>query len=332
MSKKCNVVIPNRAKQTITRCGKLCEGHTPDEIEDSDQLKRKMRVAFVACEKAIGYAYGKDYDKLQEILFNHESRDSTIHDIIARIAVREGDEKLFNMTDHHPRMLMEEFAPDEKNFPTLIRFYKNDKLLHDDGYWDIPSYVWANLTLRNAIMLQRETGKDPELSECSVEIQDHFNYDEIYTLHMICETHGIKEGSDVMDPEEVMSRIGYFLYEDVKHSLTCGLHMYIQKRDEPKMPIDAFIKCTIFFEGKEFSKLQDLEQLDKPCPNQHDEGDQVCELCECNIEYGKHVEDALNELDDSNDYERLEDGFVIKCKTYPVKVVFKYDAAMFDSL
>ena len=67
------------------------------------------------------------------------------------IAIKSKDAKLFGMTHHYPRLLLEEFASNNDAFPFLLEQYK-DK----DNYFigiDVPSYIWTACTVQNLKLL-----------------------------------------------------------------------------------------------------------------------------------------------------------------------------------
>lgn len=113
------------------------------------------------------------YDELKQSLDQYSS-EGPIHDIIACIAIKSRDSELLKLTNHHPRAMLDKFAPTEY-FQWLVESYGHDYFQHRS----IPSYVWANADLPNAIFLAQFTGETPEnwiLSNRDIHWQRHFGY------------------------------------------------------------------------------------------------------------------------------------------------------------
>lgn len=96
--------------------------------------------------KLIIMACNNDYVVLEELLKNCDE-DDQIHDLIARIGIKSRDENLLRISNHHPRLLMEEYAKDEKSFCFLVNVYAKTKFLDN---FEIPFYVWNKVTLQGA--------------------------------------------------------------------------------------------------------------------------------------------------------------------------------------
>ncbi len=126
----------------------------------SDELKIQNECLFLA--------FTRKYEELKKRLSSVDTHVNEIHDHIARIAVRTHDRKLFDMTNHHQRIIMEDFANgDASDFKFIMEIYEDI---------DIPSYVYKNLSVENAKYLL-EIGKPPDkydLEECSNEVKKVF--------------------------------------------------------------------------------------------------------------------------------------------------------------
>ena len=374
----CDILIPDSDYINFKRCGKpvknyshKCETHDNwrnEETRHSESIGKIMRYAFKIYNKAIEFAFKRKYDELEKILNENPTNESDIHDIIAMIAIRSRDEKMLNLTNHHQRKIMEDCASDEELFPFLIECYaRNNGNSRYDGCWDIPSYVWNACTLKNAIMLHKITGENPELDECNLEVQEHFGYDEIYTLYMECPEHkseldANKEPPTIFSlppmyvyepprfkeqqsnsnesPKHIIQIMHAFLCEELKHCLTCRPSLFIQKRNGPKISIDKYITYKIYFEDVEYSSILDLKKLDKKCVEkitmlengEYTYEDPHDEICECDIRCDDHVESILEYLDDNSKFKEGESGFSIKCKDYPISIIFTYDLNLFSAM
>jgi len=373
----CDILVPDSEYLNFKRCGKpvkdyshKCEIHADwrnHEMRTSENIRKIMRFAFKIYDKAIGYAFTKNYIELEKILDENPTNESDIHDIIAMIAIRSRDEKMLGLTNHHQRKLMDDLASDEELFPFLIDFYaKNGGNSRYDGCWEIPSYVWRNCTLKNAIMLHKITCEDPDLSVCNLEVQEYFGYGKIYTLYMQCAEHkseldAVKERHTILSlparapeyepprfkeqqsnegesPEEIVQVMHAFLYEELKHCLICRPSLFLQKRDGAKISIDKYISYKIYFEDVEYSSIQELKQLDKKCiekislleDGKYGYEDPHDEICECDITCDDHLGSILEHLDNNSKFKSGDSGFTMKCKRYPLKIVFTYDLKLFS--
>lgn len=101
-------------------------------------------------------AIQKDYAQIKRLL--EKITDHDIHDIIARIAIIDSDEKLLKMTDHHTRIMLEEFANDD-HFAWLLKFYKASDYFKN---CDVPSYVWEKCTLKSAKLVHLYSEQLPD--------------------------------------------------------------------------------------------------------------------------------------------------------------------------
>ena len=106
------------------------------------------------------------YDQLEPILKEQSQlRNLDLHDTIARIAIKSQDAKLFSMTNHHPRILLEEFASNNDSFPFLLEQYKDNYFIGRD----VPSYVWTACTVQNLKLLIAVSDQMPHLGDISGE-------------------------------------------------------------------------------------------------------------------------------------------------------------------
>jgi len=120
---------------------------------------RQLWVARKLLDKAIKYATLGNYPKLEKLLEENKTSKSEVHDMVARVALRCSDKKLFNMTDHHTRIILSDFAGHEELFPRLLEWY------FESGHEDkngVPSYVWEACTFENAKLQAFFTGEKPE--------------------------------------------------------------------------------------------------------------------------------------------------------------------------
>lgn len=128
--------------------------------------------------QAIKYACLGKYVELEILLGANSTHDSEVHDLVASIALKSNDRKLFQLTDNHPRILLSDYAADEELFPRLVEWY------FEGGYEDgngVPNYVWEACTLENAKILAYFTGDVPEdyvSKEKDVAWKTFFQYDD----------------------------------------------------------------------------------------------------------------------------------------------------------
>lgn len=121
-------------------------------------------------------ALGK-YDAVHAHLKANSTQDSKVHDLVAALAVKYNDRRAFEMTDHHTRVLLTDFSPDEELFPRLIQWYFEADYL--DNY-DVPDYIWEACSFENAKYLQFFTGESPDdyvLEEKDQAWKDYFDYE-----------------------------------------------------------------------------------------------------------------------------------------------------------
>lgn len=126
--------------------------------------------------KAVKYFCLDRVDKLKLLLEQNDTNDSTLHDMVAKLALKAANKTLFNLTDHHPRMILSELAIHEELFPRLLQWYFENDYEDRNG---VPSYVWEHCTLANAKLLSFFTGDAPGdyvLKERGLAWQQYFKY------------------------------------------------------------------------------------------------------------------------------------------------------------
>ena len=126
-------------------------------------------------ENAILLAVQNKYDQLENILDNQDTNKSQIHDLIAMIGVKSKDEKLLDITNHHSRLLLKEFASTD-HFPFLIKYYKKNGYFE---YREIDDYIWEAASFKNAKFLSNFLGYKPDnfvLEEKDKQWKTYFGY------------------------------------------------------------------------------------------------------------------------------------------------------------
>lgn len=118
------------------------------DINRNDQL--------ILFEELMSLACHNKYDELEDRLDEIDT-DSNIHDIIARIAIKSKDTQLFILTNHHPRVILEEYADNNQVFPFILHCYREsgfvDYTIENKVNHRIPEYIWKACTYENALLL-----------------------------------------------------------------------------------------------------------------------------------------------------------------------------------
>jgi hypothetical protein len=161
-----------------------------NQFTELREYEKKVKEEQYEMEKLVKYAYTRQYEKLEEMLNRSDPNQGKpeakwtcnfeIHNTVARIAILCEDRKMFAMTHHHPRKLLEETSSNPKMFQWLWTVYEDGK---DDidprvlGGNGIPSYVWYAMCLDNIIFLI-ERGFTPSKGEVrdDPDIQDYCEY------------------------------------------------------------------------------------------------------------------------------------------------------------
>ena len=177
--------------------------------------------------------------------------------------------------------------------------------------------------------------------------------DEIYKIYLECPKHKPTEQSynlrsspiichyssdtvkehvsdSELSPESVIYVMNDFIWDSLKHCLTCGPSIFLQRSNGPKISIDKYVSYRIYFNGKEYSSINELKQLDNECKvNHEDEGYPEDGICEFDMCCGDHIGGFINHLY-SVDYEKHNSGFSLKSQTYNLSITFSYDLALFS--
>jgi hypothetical protein len=130
-------------------------------------MERKQQAII---EAALAGRCAEVAEGLKEFGFDQHS---TLHNNVARIAVATRNEVLFQPTEHYPRMLMEEYAPDAAAFGFLLQCYRAS------GFWkrcDVPDYVWEAASLPSARLLHDRVPSAYALHRARPEVQAHFGF------------------------------------------------------------------------------------------------------------------------------------------------------------
>ena len=142
-----------------------------DEVEAKlEELKDEISIDTSSLYKDTPDERKRQRDMMCRIWF------SDLHNNITRIAIISRDKKLFNLTEHHPRRLLTEYAPDAVALKFMVDIYI------EHGYSDgngVPGYVWAAASLESAKILVEAWGEIPDdydLGNCNDAVKAHFGW------------------------------------------------------------------------------------------------------------------------------------------------------------
>ncbi len=135
-------------------------------------------------QKVIAEAFNRNYDFVENALtktYNNNVWHGDLHDNIARIAIMTKDKRLLNLTNHHPRKLLCEYAPHSDSILFLVDCYEESDWNDPNG---IASYIWHACSLESAKHIKKfitswTWGHGPsqyDLDGCNDEVKQHFGW------------------------------------------------------------------------------------------------------------------------------------------------------------